>query len=269
MNKKSTTRKNTRKKNEKKSFSFVGLFRAVKVATFVAVISSVLGASAYYGSQSIKQFLSKPIASVLVSGDFNYLAKDEVVNLINDNIQKSFVRESLENMRDMLEANPWVDQVSLRRQWPDRLHVNIVEQKPIARWGDSGFVNYRGELVKTDQRNTISHLPRLDGVDGEADKLMRQYQLLSQMLANYDIKIIGLTKSTLGLWHVGLDNGWQLKVGRNDVAKKVQQLMYMLATNQIERQQEIEVVDLRYNKGIAVQWKEYKEHAQIENKQKI
>ena len=272
MNKARATKRNARKNFEEKSFSLASTLGAVKVLSFVVVISSMLGVSGYYSSQLIKQFLSTPIASVLVSGDFNYLAKNELVNLINDNIQKSFVRENLINIRDILEANPWVDQVFLRRQWPDKLYVNIVEQKPIARWGDTGFVNYRGELVKTDQPKTLSYLPRLEGVDKEADQLMRQYQLLSQILANYDINITGLKKGTLGPWRIDLDNGWQLKVGRDELAKKVQQFMYLLATNQIEPRHQIAIVDLRYDNGIAVQWKKHKEHAQnekIENKQNI
>lgn len=254
-------RKNTRRKPEKKWFSFKAVLKGVKVFSVLLAVASMLSVSGYYGSRAVQQFLAKPIASVMVNSEFSYLAKNEVIALINNNIQKSFVSENLSNMRGKLEKNPWVDSVVLRRQWPDTLHVEIIEEKPIARWGSTGFVNHRGELIKVDNGKLIEHLPLLQGEDNQAIKLMKQYQLLSQMLNRYGMRIIGLKQDSLGLWTIYLDNDWKLIAGRNDVAKKMQRLMTMLDMQKIQKPQDIEAIDLRYNNGLAVRWKKHAEHA--------
>ena len=248
-------RKNIRRAKSGQSFSLKSVFRGLKIAFIVSSISALLGVSGYYGTQAVQQFLSRPIASVLVSGQFVFLSKPEITGLISQNIEKSFVRENLDNMRAKLEVDPWVDRVVLRRQWPDTLHVDIVEEKPIARWGDKGFVNHRGELVRIDDSTAIAHLPRLEGDDKQSVRLMKQYQLLSQLLSRYGLKITELKQSTLGVWAVELDNGWQFIAGRNDVARRMQRFMQALAANTIERREDIAVIDMRYENGVAIAWK--------------
>ncbi len=261
MSAKKSSRRNVKRKPAKKSFSFKPLLRVLKLTLVMSSIAGMLSVSVYYGGQAVKQFLAKPIASIVVNGQFAYLAKDEVSALISENIQKSFIRENLDSMRQNLEANPWVDNVNLRRQWPDILHVTIEEQKPIARWGKKGFVNYRGELIHVEDRGFIEHLPILRGNDGSAMLVMKQYQLLSQSISEYGLKVLELGKSEIGVWTIDLDNGWRLLAGRTDIIKKVQRLMKILAQKKIDRQDQIKVIDMRYENGLAIQWKEAEQHA--------
>ncbi len=258
---KKSPRRNVRRKTEKKSFSLKPLMRALKLTVVMSSIAGILSVSVYYGGQAVEQFLAKPIASIVVNGQFVYLAKNEVSALISGNIQKSFIRENLDAMRQNLEANPWVDNVTLRRQWPDVLHVTIEEQKPIARWGKKGFVNYRGELIRVTDSGQIGHLPILKGDDGSAMLVMKQYQLLSQSISQYHLKVIELGKSEIGVWTIDLDNGWRLLAGRTDIVKKVQRLMKLLAQKKIDQQDQIKIIDMRYENGLAIEWKEAEQHA--------
>ena len=254
-------RKNVRRVKNEKRFSFERVLLYSKVMLIVISISTLLGISGFYGTRAVQQFLSKPIASVLVSGEFKFLSKEQITALISQNIEKSFVRENLESMRKKLEAEPWVDQVVVRRQWPDTLYVDIVEEKPIARWGAKGFINHRGELVWSAHVNAIAHLPQLHGDDDQATQMMKKYQLLSRLFTAYQLKITELKQNALGVWVLHLDNNWQFIVGRHDVVKKIQRFMQVLANNKIERERDIEVVDMRYKNGVAIQWKAYPQHA--------
>jgi cell division protein FtsQ len=259
-----TPRQNVRRQPVKKTLSLQWLLNGLKVVVVVVSVATALGTAAYYGSRTLGDFLHKPIASVIVSGELLYLTKEDVISLIGSNIEKSFIQENLLAMQHKLEANPWVDSVALRRQWPDALQVIILEQKPIARWGEVGFVNFRGELVRVSYGRDLDYLPLLKGEESHALQVMKQYQLLSQIMALYGIKLVELEQNKLGVWSAVLDNDWRLLLGRNDITKKTQRLMQMLSEQKIDRQDEIAVIDMRYQNGLAIQWKQYSQHAQSE-----
>jgi hypothetical protein len=54
----------------------------------------------------------------------------------------------LRDLRRELEALPWVYRAELRRRFPDTLEIRVVEQVPIARWGDGAFLNHEARVVR-------------------------------------------------------------------------------------------------------------------------
>lgn len=262
MPNKKLKKKNVKIQTKKPFVAFASVKKIMKYGVISLLILGAAGASAYYGNQAFKQFLSKPIATVAIEGDFFYMSKDEVAHTINEHMQGSFIKESLNDMQQQIKADPWIDNVVLRRHWPDQLHVSIVEQRPIARWGDNGFVNYRGELVKVNNSDIIEGLPVLRGDEKNTLTIMRQYQDLSQVISPYSINIIELAESPLGVWSMRLDNQWELVAGRTDVVKKVQRLMQVLSENKIPSPDNISRIDLRYESGLAIKWNESDQQAQ-------
>lgn len=272
MANKKVKKKNAKLQTKKQPPSFKAVLKVCQYSVISLLVFGAIGVSAYYGQKTFKQFLAKPIASVAIEGDFVYMRKETIANIINSHIKGSFIRESLKQMQEQIKSNPWIDSVTLRRQWPDQLQVRIVEQKPIARWGDSGFVNYRGELIKVDDSQLIQNLPILRGDEINALAVMKQYQVLSQAISAYHINIVELEENELGIWTLYLDNGWKLLAGRTDVVKKVQQVMQMLAENKILRQNEINTIDMRYENGLAIKWKtveQLEQHARRYNISKM
>jgi cell division protein FtsQ len=44
-------------------------------------------------------------------------------------------------VRHALEELPWIERAYVRRLWPDRLLLTVVEQQPVARWWSTAAVN--------------------------------------------------------------------------------------------------------------------------------
>ena len=116
-----------------------------------------------------QSLLQKPIAQVAIYGNFNYMTKESVSLLVDDVVGKSFFSENIKQLQKKLQAHPWIDNISLSRQWPDLLRITIFEQVPIARWGNKGFVNNRGELIAMDNLEKLAHFAELDGDDKDAN----------------------------------------------------------------------------------------------------
>jgi cell division protein FtsQ len=150
--------------------------------------------------------------------------------------------------------NPWIDSVLLRREWPDILHVSIEEQRAIARWGDKGFVNFRGDVVLAKNDAMLNYLPLLRSDDSQAKLLMRQYQFVSELLNEYQLTVLVLERTTVGIWQAELNNGWRLFLGRADINKKLQRLLVALDQKAILLSSAIDSIDLRYENGLSVKW---------------
>jgi cell division protein FtsQ len=243
--------KYTLKKNK---ISLRQFFYFLKLMLLLFTVATVISVTGYYGVITASNFLERPIKTVIIDGEFEYLSRQSIKVLIDEHMKNSFIKENLLSVRNKLMANPWIDNVSLRREWPDMLHVIIKEQRAIARWGDKGFVNYRGDLVLAKNDAVLNDLPLLRGDDSQAKLLMRQYQFVSELLNKYQLTVLVLEKSTVGIWQAELNNGWKLFLGRDDINKKLQRLLLALDQQVIVLGSEIDNIDLRYENGLSVKW---------------
>ena len=80
----------------------------------------------------------------------------------------SMLLADLPAMRERLIALPWVRDANVRRRWPDRLEVRIIERKPAALWQHQGrlrLVDAEGVLLPATDLSDFAHLPLLVGAD--------------------------------------------------------------------------------------------------------
>jgi len=221
---------------------------------WLALVMVLLGAGYYGLSAPLKEWLDRPVANVSVEGSFRYLGRERVEQLLGRELAEDFFKLDLARVKRVLEQDPWVERASLRRQWPDRLEVRIVEQEPIARWGDSGFLNRRGDVIALDDTSALQHLPRLEGAEKDATRVMERYQDLAQLLRSRGLSIQSLRSDRGGAWTMELEDGVVIVIGRDRVLDKVQRFTSVLDRELAERWQEVKRVDLRYQSGVAVSW---------------
>jgi cell division protein FtsQ len=243
-----------KKEKVNRVFPFAKTLRVMRIVVLASFFVSVLGVAGFYGTRLATDFLNRPVASIVVKGEFNYVAQNEVTELVKGMIGGSFIGEDINGIKQSLEARPWIDSVNLIRQWPDILEIVVHEQVPIARWGGSGFVNVRGEIITVEKVSDLSQFSTLSGKREDVGLIMQQYSLLASTLQPYNMSIDVLEKNYRGVWRLQLTNGWKVVVGRGNVYKKIQRLTYLLEAKKLDSQMNIESIDLRYSNGLAVRW---------------
>ena len=228
----------------------------------------------------MRSMFDRPVGNVVVKGRFHYVARARIEQLVLEAIadqkadlkgdstlpEKSFFSLDLQQLQDRLKREAWVDRVQVSRSWPDQLKIKIVEQKPIARWGEIGFLNYRGELIVAGNRSELMLLPLLSGVVGGEQGVMEQYQFMAPLLRSRDLSIKHLQRSHRGAWvlRLGFENvqedgaftrTFDVSLGRDQIVEKVQRLLLVYDQQLQQQRQRIDKIDLRYNNGIAVSWR--------------
>jgi cell division protein FtsQ len=215
-----------------------------------------LTGAGYFAIDPLNGLLERPLSSVTVEGDFRYVSKERTTELISAELDGDFLQLDLMRLKNVLEQDPWVEYASLGRRWPDVLLVKMVEQKPIARWGEKSFLNQRGEIIHVgvDGVDRLAGLPILSGDEADASKIMRQYQDLSQLVRTRGLEVQALSCDRKKSWRMTVTGGIHSVSGRDQVMEKMHRLLTVYDEHLQLLWSDIEAIDVRYSNGVAVQW---------------
>jgi cell division protein FtsQ len=219
------------------------------------VITLLLFCSIAYGANLVMQHLDKAITKVTIEGEFKYIDHQQLVALVNSQINGGFITIDLKAMQNSLHQYPWVAEVSVKRQWPSYLMINVTEEVPIARWGDDAFLNRLGDRLIIQDNSHLSGLPLMTAEFGTSSEVMKQYRRLSDLLLSTGLKLSKLKLDRLGAWQLETSSGIQINLGRNRVGEKIRRLVLVWETDLRQQSKRIRTIDLRYPNGLAIGWK--------------
>ncbi len=126
------------------------------------------------------------IRAIQLEGDLQRSSLSTIRANAAPRLAGNFVSLDLAQARAAFEAVPWVRQAQVRRVWPDRLAVHLVEHEPAAWWlGDDGserLVNSHGEVFEANAGDIDEDsLPTLSGPDGSSAQMLALYRRLQPL----------------------------------------------------------------------------------------
>jgi len=99
-------------------------------------------------------------------------------------------------------------------------------------------------------------LPALAGLPGSELSVIERFREFSQLLAPFGLKIVRLQQNEQLAWDVETDNGIRLLLGANKALEKMQRFVFLYQAKLQHETRAVATVDLRYNNGAAVSWKD-------------
>ena len=240
------TRKVTVEKKKPRSFAWVNrLFVLASVGIVVtALVKAAIALNAI------------PVERIVVSGKLEHTQTLALQEMVQPALVGGFLSADLKHIQVQLESLPWVYEASVKRQWPNALEVHVVEQLPIARWGKSGFLNHEGEVFHPSSNKSWDSLPMLSGIDGSEQKLIGDYQLISETLKPMKLSVSELAADGLGQLRVRLSGGIELLLGNEELAERLERFVALYRESLFEQKMKIRRVDMRYRSGLAVAFEE-------------
>lgn len=195
-----------------------------------------------------------PIRTIQLSGTFKHLDQRDIEATLRPYIGQGFFSLDIHRLRAGLEERPWTDEVSIRRIWPDRLRVTITEKRALARWDSSHLLSDQAIVFAADS-DAFRHLPLVHAVNHSPQWVLAQYYRLDAKFNSVDERVVALHVDSRGALDVELINGLQIKLGRDDVERKIDRLVSIYTAQILPRRERIQRLDLRYSNGFAVAWK--------------
>lgn len=193
-----------------------------------------------------------PIKTVKVTASYEHVQQKDLEQVLTDHLRTSFFTFSIKKLKDDLNAFEWADDVQIQRIWPDTLKVVLIEKVPIAIWNNA-MLTAQGEIFNEGKEIDLS-LPHLNGPLGQEKEVLQVYKKISKILLMYGLHAESLTCRDNQAWELVLANGIKLHLGKREITKrltrfcKVYPYVFSGKTNRLAN------VDLRYPRGMAVQW---------------
>ncbi|WP_428633249.1 cell division protein FtsQ/DivIB [Sedimenticola sp.] len=197
-----------------------------------------------------------PLKIVRIDGEFKNLDRRALEQAVGGVMEGNFFTVDLDVVRAAALRLPWVDQVTVRRIWPDTLNMWVEEQRPLARWGDTQLVNGRGGVFTPEPTALKGNLPTLAGPTGHAPEIVARYQRMDNLFATLQLEIAKLSMDGRGAWTVGFRQGIELKLGHADTEARVERFVRLYPRLEQTENHKVKRVDMRYANGVAVLWGE-------------
>lgn len=241
-----------RKKPSRIKTLMTSLFEKLWKPKFIAAVAML--ATIVAVGQKIDLRHMWPIESVKIEGEFNYLDKDALRVKALPEVNAGLLSVNLDEVRTALTDLPWVEDVSVKRQWPGELLIRVIEKQPVMYWGDEGLLSAKGKLFKPQQQVNIK-LPVLRGPDGQHTVMLKEMARMQAWLLDTGLYIDEMQLDERRSWTLKLSNGMELRLGRHMMHERLNRFVAVYKQN-LELKRAIKHVDMRYTNGFAVAWKE-------------
>jgi len=236
----------------------IRLMNMTASALFAVFVLGVLGLA-------LASLLRHPffaIRGITVLGDVAHTNAVTLRANVAPRLSGTFFTLDLALARSAFEAVPWVRRAMVRREFPNRLRVELQEHQAVAYWGaegDSSLLNSFGEVFEANVGDVEQDaLPRLSGPSGQGAAVLAMYQTLQPLFEAADLSLEQLDLSGQGSWRAQLDTGAVLELGRGSAAEvqaRVQRLLKtvtQVAGRYGRTPQAVETADLRHADGYAL-----------------
>jgi cell division protein FtsQ len=202
------------------------------------------------------------IRGVTVLGDVSHYNGITLRANVMPRLQGTFFTLNLDAARQVFETMPWVRKAIVRRDFPNRLKVQLQEHQVVAFWGvdgDTRLVNSYGEVFEANVGEIEQdRLPRLAGPEGQSVQVLEMHQILQPLFSPLDLVIDQLELTPRGGWRAKLDSGTTLELGAGNTAELVGRADRFLKTvTQVTARyqrtpEQLASVDLRHTDGYAI-----------------
>jgi len=210
--------------------------------------------------------LDQPIESVSVSGRFQRVAPMDVERVVKQSVRGAgLLSVNLDGVRKSIHTLPWVDAVSVQREWPRGLHVLVIEQVAAARWGDTGLLNTRGELFCRNEHHIPPELAELSGPEGKESVVAQRYLATQGRLVQAGLRLTAMRLDARGAWEFDLSNGVTVRLGRLQIDERFEKFINAALKLVTQRGSDISYVDMRYTNGFAIGWRSGATHSTKED----
>jgi cell division protein FtsQ len=221
------------------------------------LLVAVLATGIYWAWIYASPWTNQPIRQVVLQGDIPRSEQQIILAQLQNQDLGRFFSVNLNQVKDQVESNVWVDGATVSRVWPDRLMVELSPQVIVARWGDGQVLNHHWQVLDLDLSlvTNLEALPVLQGPLDQTQKMAASFRSMSAVLAREELAINTLRMAKRGAVDLALDNDIEVLLGRDEGMQRLRRVVQIYDTDLASLKQPIARIDGRYPHGVAVAMK--------------
>lgn len=194
-----------------------------------------------------------PVTEVLVEGN-RRLSEDEVAQMLKPALRYGMFGVGTVDLARTLEKSPWIRTAEVRKEWPRRIRIRILEREPVALLEKTGRLYYldaEGRMIEELRSGSVPFLPLVSGraypVPDTVVDLVGVIGEMDVMSRCESLEI--LVREGKGL--VMNIDGVSVRLGQGEYSRKLQR-WFSIQPEIMKRKVEVDHVDLRYSNKVIV-----------------
>jgi len=205
--------------------------------------------------QLVQTIRTAPAAQIAVVGELSKRQHAVLVQQLQPLVSAGYFTADLTQIRDGALSQPWVDQVTVTRQWPNGIVVRVLPRHPVARWGSGRLLSDQAVVFVEAEPVDRRDLPLLHGPASQSQLMMQQYQQINQWFSPLGLRLQELHLTERMTWFMKFDSGLRVIVDQEQTHTKLQRLSYLAQNGLDVAWPHVAAIDLRYRNGMALQWR--------------
>lgn len=197
-----------------------------------------------------------PINTVKIAASYDHITRQDLEKILSPHLRQGFFGFSAKQLTYDLQQLAWCQAANVERIWPDILKITVVERVPVAIW-NKALMTATGEVFRPTEGETslLESLPHLSGPEAQKNEVLQNFQKLSKLLSLYGLSASALKLRNNQAWELSLKNGILLRLGKSELETRVKRFCRAYPAVFADKPEQLTSVDLRYARGMAVQWK--------------
>ncbi|MGC7560604.1 cell division protein FtsQ/DivIB [Pasteurella sp. PK-2025] len=196
----------------------------------------------------------RPINAFILTNQPQFTTYDDVRDsVLKMGGLKGFFGQDIDVVREQIETMPWIKGAIVRKIWPDKLSIAVVEHQPVAIWNEGEFLSREGAIFQLPMdKLQDKNLPHLSGPDYQSEQVLEAWHQVNANLQQKGLKLKAVAIDDRGAWQIVLENNLVLKLGRGEWKTKLDRFVTIYPQIEVPENKKLSYVDLRYRVGAAV-----------------
>lgn len=224
---------------------------------------------------AVKEWVDDPervvLSQLTLTGDDNFTTEADIRKAIMElGLPNTYIAQDVDDIQQEIMRLPWIKQVSVRKQWPDRLIVHIVEYQPSYFWNEFFLLDKDGALFSVPKERIKNvDMPKLAGPIGKEKLILSLYGELETISKESSSKALMLSINEASAdernsWQLIVnpcvggfcvdDQNIKLMLGREKMVERYKRFIRFFSDIQagLASDERLVEVDLRYENGLSV-----------------
>lgn len=221
------------------------LYICVSVFLLVALVRFTTSLN-YFQISAIDMQSARPNESL------KYVNKEQLFEQLKPHLSGSYFHVDLNKAREVALQTEWVSDVKIERKLPATVRLTIKEHEPVAQWirddKTAGLIDSDGKIFQAAYQG--EKLPEFDAEAHVLPQMALQYKTFADELQPLRLSILRLQYTPRASWTMMLNNGIELRLGKQDVNTRMARFIdaWQHSLNEISG---LDYVDMRYSDGFA------------------
>lgn len=254
---------NSENRDSSGTYSRAGRYQILGILFFVTVVG-LLGLSGITLYKWANDAQRQPIARLIITGDRVFTTDDDIRHAILAlGMPSSLIGQNVNVLRQQIERLPWIQTANIKKEWPDKLRIDIKEFKPVVKWNQNYLLDNDANVFSLPPERIIKlPLVFLNGSEGQEKIALSAFKEMQKLVTGENRLLVAASISDRNSWILSvafLENGnpeiIKIELGQNDYLGRLTRFLHLFPElKKLNPGRQIVNIDMRYETGAAVTW---------------